>query len=437
MLAWLSKACSSLKSFSLSEERFAHAGKGSSKVRRTVEQLEDRRMLSASPSFKFDFSLDSNGFFNTQAKKDVLVLAGKMLTDNLTDTLSAIKSSGSNSWSATITNPGTGGSVTKSNLNLGEGQILVYAGGRNISELGIGGSSGRSWRGTSSWGNTVMGRGQSGALATTKTDVAPATGSVTFDTQGRSWHFGKTTRGLSSGETDFLSVAVHELTHVLGINNGNQSWLRLNSNGRFTGAKVKAAFGNNVRLDSGKAHWAEGTKADGGLEAAMDPTLTSGTRKLLTSLDLTGLDDIGWTVTTRDDTINTAKHELTHFAPSGGIGEEGSVLFNGLIGSSTKDVDMYRVYGEAGTVLSVSVRRRSGGVALDTYVRLYNSAGEVVKTADQGGVGGTDSLTYTLPRKDFYYIAVSSYRNRSYSPTVADSGPGGTKGDYTIGISMA
>jgi hypothetical protein len=42
-------------------------------------------------------------------------------------------------------------------------------------------------------------------------------------------------------------------------------------------------------------HWADGTLS-GGREAAMDPSVTLGTRKTYTPLDFAGLADIGWTL---------------------------------------------------------------------------------------------------------------------------------------------
>ncbi len=54
-------------------------------------------------------------------------------------------------------------------------------------------------------------------------------------------------------------------------------------------------LGGAVPLSPDLAHWREGT-ADGGQETLMDPSITTGTRKLLTGLDLAGLADVGWQV---------------------------------------------------------------------------------------------------------------------------------------------
>ena len=52
-------------------------------------------------------------------------------------------------------------------------------------------------------------------------------------------------------------------------------------------------------MDSLNAHWADGTPSNvfpGGApqEAAMDPDISSGNRKVFTDLDVAALDDIGW-----------------------------------------------------------------------------------------------------------------------------------------------
>src|SRR5690606_2650504 len=51
----------------------------------------------------------------------------------------------------------------------------------------------------------------------------------------------------------------------------------------------------DLLLDSDLSHWRSGTFSRG-QEAAMDPTLTTGARKLLTPLDFAALDDIGWEI---------------------------------------------------------------------------------------------------------------------------------------------
>jgi hypothetical protein len=136
-------------------------------------------------------------------------------------------------------------------------------------------------------------------------------GSIAFDTSINSgtynWHNDISSTGLESTEYDFLSVAVHELSHVFGF--GGDSWDRYVNGTNFEGPNSIAAYNlahnstnTSVPLQSGStAHWQNGTTAlpvtGGSLqEAALDPSIFNGQRKLMTNLDYGGLADIGWEV---------------------------------------------------------------------------------------------------------------------------------------------
>ncbi len=105
---------------------------------------------------------------------------------------------------------------------------------------------------------------------------------------------------LGDNLNDLYSVLLHEIGHVLGIGTAD-SWNNLVSGGLFTGAASVASYGGSVPLNPTGDHWAEGTKSTvygtaTSQEAAMDPTLTVGTRKLFTNLDVAGLQDVGWQI---------------------------------------------------------------------------------------------------------------------------------------------
>src|SRR6478736_1841194 len=77
------------------------------RTRLEVNALEDRVVPSV--AIQFDYRYDSSGFFNDQARKDVLQAAANAITSRLNDTLDAIPApTGNNSWTATFTNPSTG-----------------------------------------------------------------------------------------------------------------------------------------------------------------------------------------------------------------------------------------------------------------------------------------------------------------------------------------
>ena len=273
-----------------------------------VESLEPRELLTI--SFQFDYRYDSTHFFDVTARRTALEQAGHLVADQFGDSLTAIQPSGTNRWTPNITSPSTGLTTTlPSNTAVAANQILVFVGDRNINSLGIGGPGGYSSSGSTSWLNTVKTRGQAGAASSTSpTDTSPWGGSVTFDSAGVNWFFGSTTAGLNSTQVDFLSVAVHELTHVVGFVTNNRAFTRdINSAGMFFGSNAVAANSNQlIPMDSTRGHWREGTMNDG-VETAMDPSINRGTRKMLTSLDRAALRDIGWQITPANQALVAAR----------------------------------------------------------------------------------------------------------------------------------
>lgn len=269
-----------------------------------IQSLEQRQLLTI--NFQFDYRYDSSGFFNPQDRKDTLEAAADVLEDRINDDLNAITPGGSNNWTAVFPNPSNGAQVNLQNLSVAADTIVVFVGARNLSSgLGIGGPGGLSVSGFSNFVENVQTRGESGVdtNGTNDTDFGLWGGTIAFE-RGANWHFGLSEP--PTGQSDFYSVALHELAHVLGFGTSD-SFVNKISGTSFTGSRSRAVHGSNppmYTLSNGAVetgHWAAGLQSPlpGTAtlqETAMDPDLNSGTRKLLTNLDWAALEDIGWEV---------------------------------------------------------------------------------------------------------------------------------------------
>jgi hypothetical protein len=262
----------------------------------SLSGLEARTLPSI--TIDIDYSFDTNNFFNTQASRNVLQAAANLIQSELNDHLLAIQPSGMDTWTAQFLDPSTGVSDSINNLTVPADTIIVYVGGRPLpgaGEAGDGSTGGFQATGDQAWLNTVAARGKAGALASTPTAFGPWGGSIAFDNASTNWFFGLTTSGLTSNQTDFFTVAEHELGHVLGLGT-SASWQSHLSGGYFVGPATEAAHGGQpVPTDPAGAHWAQGTMS-AGTPAVMDPVLLNGTRINFTPLDFAGLSDIGWVI---------------------------------------------------------------------------------------------------------------------------------------------
>ena len=248
----------------------------------------------------FNFDYDSTGFFASPDSVAALNAAAAVFETRFADSLTAIASSGSNSFDTIFFNPADpfGADITLSTQDIAADTLIVYVGAADLGgSLGMGGPGGFNCSGFGSFCSDAQQRGQGDVTGGDASDVAPWGGSISFDSE-TDWYFGTDTSGLNAGEFDFYSVAVHELAHVLGFGT-SASFDRLASS-TFTGTNAMAVHGSPVPLLSDESHWDRGTQGmvDGSLqEAAMDPDIANGVRKDFTDLDYAALQDIGWQVT--------------------------------------------------------------------------------------------------------------------------------------------
>jgi len=62
------------------------------------------------------------------------------------------------------------------------------------------------------------------------------------------WFFNTSIVGITAGQADFLTVAEHEICHVLGFNGSNDSWTNLISSNAFHGTAAMDVYGGAVPL---------------------------------------------------------------------------------------------------------------------------------------------------------------------------------------------
>lgn len=242
---------------------------------------------------RIDYSLDTSGFFNDPARREILQTAADLVVSKFTDTLSAIQPASGDMWQANFRNPSTGDSTSRTNLSIAQNEILVFAGARALggTEGGIGNRGGFSASSTRpAFLTAVQTRGNPGAIASPATDNAPWGGSIAFDTS-KNWYFGASPTNLQSNQLDFLSVAVHEFNHIMGFGT-TPSFDNKLVNGKFTGAAARAVFGADVGMGDSD-HFLESILVDG-RPPVMAPVFQLGQRVTPTRLDLAALDDIGW-----------------------------------------------------------------------------------------------------------------------------------------------
>lgn len=262
------------------------------------------------------------GFFsltlpNGQLRRDLLQYAAVTIASRFGDTLSSITPEGSNTWSQVFFAPDTDDTTTIANETIATNELKFYAGGRllNSGTLGEGGPGGFTLSATSqSFFDSVIARGQAGALGddASKTDFSLWGGAITFDLDSN-WYFGIDDDEQGFSQSDFLSVAMHEMAHALGFGTAD-SWDNLVSAGTFNGTEATTVYGSNPPVHAASLAHFDFSTIDpvSSQEAAMDPNITNGTRKYFTALDFAVMDDIGWDLLNTFDISEDGLVEGTH-----------------------------------------------------------------------------------------------------------------------------
>ncbi len=361
--------------------------------------LEDR--LTPAVAFQFDYRYDTTGFFNDASHRAALERSGADLLSRLDGHLAALAPSGANTWSQVLTDPATGGEVRVQNPTVPADTLMVYVGGARSSagEAAEGGPGGYQVAGGAGWQTAVATRGASG--------FSTWGGSVSFAV-GINWYFGADPAGRTGSQTDFGTVATHELAHVLGVGTSDE-WTALLRGDQFVGSHAVAEHGSAVPVSPDHAHFAQGTKS-GGHAVSMQPVLDNNGRVGFSDLDYAALADIGWQV--GSTSVAAAPFTPAPFTPTSpaaptptptpAFAAVDPVPDAGRTGGAAAPAGADRLIlasgPTAGTVQAYSTESGSL-VAVGTAFRPFGDFGGAVRTAtgDVNGDGTADWIVGTGP----------------------------------------
>jgi hypothetical protein len=306
-------------------------------------------------NFLLDYRYDSSEFFlNNQPARDALQAAANRYAAVITEPLSAasLTQSGNTDHRIEFTHPGTGldfevsaasnianDGLAPPNCTAGPlcytadhyrgpwmiaaNQMVIFPGARALPDNTAAEASsgtGLNFNTAFSNGNSHLNRGFRNSFSQSNPNIPMWGGAISFD-QDTNWHFNHTTAA-PSGKTDFYSIALHEIGHILGLSTVWNEWARFSSGDQFSGDNTVPAYNadNGTSVASlnlvigGEPHFRDGShdsyifqNASPNLvgtvgtsakqDLLMEPTanFTGAIRRFeLTNVDVAALRDLGW-----------------------------------------------------------------------------------------------------------------------------------------------
>ena len=246
----------------------------------TLTIIDNDSASSSDFDIEFDYRFDSTGFFNDPTRRAALEAAGEVWESVIQDEFASVPAG----TQLRVQNPATGSISERITLEEAIDDVLVFVGARNLpgNIIGLAGFSA-----------IFIGDGLSNRLS--GSDFEPWTGQITFDTD-TDWFFDSTpntTNDVPFGDVDFISTAVHEIGHILGISTA-PIFEELSTFNGFEGPNALSINGGDpVPLES-DLHVQEGFL---GNTVVMDPIQNPGaSNRTLSEVDLALLADIGYEI---------------------------------------------------------------------------------------------------------------------------------------------
>ena len=218
---------------------------------------------------QFDYRYDTNGWFD-DAKKACLEYAASLWENVITSDFSDIAAG----TSLKVTNPNNG-QYENVSLSYNIDDIVIFVGAINIASSWYNSTTATAFGGMNvlkSDGSTL--NGTIGGRTNNSTNFQPSTGTIVFDmnphySNGSSatWFVDSTPSTIndipSRGYYDFISIAVHEIGHVLGIGTGSNTYKSVISNSKFYGSHTVEINGDGVPITGANGHISESYYYDG------------------------------------------------------------------------------------------------------------------------------------------------------------------------------
>lgn len=250
----------------------------------------DSPLLLAAPqtptsfNIEFDYRFDRSGFFNDPNRRQILETAASFWERHILDEFTNL-APGTPIY---IKNPSTGGTVSFS-LDRPIDDILVFVGTAPLSS------------------DTIAQAGPSAAwTADSNLDIRfnssnfePWTGHISFNST-TNWFIDPTPQthnDIPPGQVDLMTVATHELGHILGIGN-TQAFNQWISGQTFMGPNALVITeGLGIPLAEDLSHIQDHFLPKGITgDSLLDPMIPSGVRQFPTLLDLALLQDVGYQI---------------------------------------------------------------------------------------------------------------------------------------------